>query len=85
MSENIKSWLIQMLDYELEETEVAIDNESLWTLGSNDEDEAAQHEENMAELEEYKQVLTELKARIESGEMSVEELLEARAQVEKGE
>lgn len=67
MSDTVREWLIQMFTNELEEAEVAQDNEEIWALGSQTAEEASMHEENAAELANYKEVLCRLKKHLEDG------------------
>lgn len=64
MTENMKLWLVEMYQREIEEAESAASNEHLWALGSDD-GHAWQHEENASEQEEYIKLLKELIKSIE--------------------
>lgn len=49
--------LKQIIDNEIEEVRVAIDNELLWAIGSEDEDQQLQHRMNAYDLMEYTSIL----------------------------
>ena len=64
MTENMKIWLEQLYDNEIEDTKATIANEHLWELGHNGE-EPNPHTENIEQLHEYLEVLEELKQKVE--------------------
>lgn len=49
--------LRQIVENEIEEVRVAIDNELLWALGSEDEEQQIQHRMNAYDLMEYTSIL----------------------------
>lgn len=59
MTEMIKIWLTNMYKENIEDTKVAISNERLWAKGATSADEIEMHMNNIAEMEEYIEVLTE--------------------------
>lgn len=61
MSELVKEWLTTLLDEEIKTEKGTIDNERIWENGSNSEEEAEMHEQNIGEHEEYIKVLEEIK------------------------
>lgn len=60
MTDNIKFWLTEMYNNEIEEARCAASNEHLWALGSDGES-ALQHEMNAEEQRDYVRVLEELR------------------------
>lgn len=59
-TENMKLWLRELYDKEIEEAKGAASNEHLWALGSDGES-AIQHEMYAEEQREYIKILEELK------------------------
>ena len=59
MTEMIKIWLTNMYKENIEDTKVAISNERLWAKGATSVDEIEMHMNNIANMEEYIEVLTE--------------------------
>ena len=64
MTENQKTWLLRMIEKEIEETEGTIDNEHLWALGSNDATAQQCHINNIKELKDYIEILKKYKGEI---------------------
>lgn len=71
MSENTKIWLLTMLHNEIEEVNGTISNNRIWAKGSDTFEDVSMYEDNIADLEEYKQTLEELKNQIEEGTFNV--------------
>ena len=71
MSETIKIWLLDLFNYELEETDDNIKNNTIWKRGSNSPDEALLFEENLSSLTEYKDILLRLITRVEDGTLNI--------------
>lgn len=65
MSPMSKIWLLTMLEREIAETEGTISNETLWSEAGATEEDSQMHEGNIADLEEYKELLIEIKERVE--------------------
>ena len=61
MSEMVKEWLKDLYETAIEDTKTAIANERLW---ANSGECANEHCENIDTMEEYIEVLTELKEKI---------------------
>lgn len=64
MTENQKTWLLRMIENEIEETEGTIDNEHLWALGSDDATAQQCHVNNITELKGYMNILNKYKEEI---------------------
>jgi hypothetical protein len=64
MSETVKIWLNKLYDNEIRETEGAIENEEIWAKGADTEEQEAMHRNNISDLKEYKDVLSQEKAKI---------------------
>lgn len=70
MSETVRIWMenigkhpsVETIMSEIEEAKSAIENERLWALGSNSQEVAEMHNENVSLLEEYIESLNELLA-----------------------
>lgn len=58
MTENMKSWLADLYEKEIKETQANINNMKIWLCGSPTEEEQFEYTTYIAELEEY---ITELK------------------------
>lgn len=71
MDEMIKIWLTEMLDREIKETNSNISNNVLWAHGSHTEPEAEMFTQNIASLEEYKEVLLKLKKQVLDEELKI--------------
>lgn len=54
MSEMVKGWITELLSDEIAEIDCAISNEKMWAKADS------MHETNIPDLEEYKEVLTEM-------------------------
>lgn len=65
MSEMIKYWLIQLYDEAIEEQKESIKNNHLWILGAATKEEKMMFIQNEKDMQEYIEVLTELKKNIE--------------------
>lgn len=61
MDSIIKTWLNDLYDTAIIETEAMIGNERIWQKGSSNDEEIRLREENIARDEEYIQVLKRLK------------------------
>jgi hypothetical protein len=64
MTENQKTWLLRMIEKEIEETEGTIDNEHLWALRSNNTTDQQCHINNIKELKDYIEILKRYKGEI---------------------
>jgi hypothetical protein len=64
MSDLMKIRLSAMLDTEIEQVKGMISNEALWAHGSETEEQAQMHTENIENLEEYKQLLIEMQEQV---------------------
>lgn len=64
MTEIIKIWLTNMYEENIEETKVAISNERLWAKAATSTEETEMHMNNIANMEEYIEVLKEKIAEI---------------------
>lgn len=53
MNEMIKHWLMELYEREIDDTQGAISNESIWMLGSETKEQEQMHIDNMATLNEY--------------------------------
>lgn len=71
MDEMHRIWLIEMLEREIEETNANISNNAIWANGSEDKCEVESFITNIRSLEDYKQILTNLKGSIEEGKFNV--------------
>lgn len=65
MNEMIKFWLIGMYDENIEDAKGTIENEKLWAKGSSSKEEKQMHLDNIKVIEEYIEVLEELKENVE--------------------
>ena len=64
-SENIKMWLKELYENEIEEVTKAIENEHMWAIWCKKYQAASiQHEDNAEELRNYVNILKELKQSI---------------------
>lgn len=61
MDSIIKTWLNDLYDTAISETEAMIGNERIWQNGADSDEEIRLREENIARDEEYIQVLKRLK------------------------
>jgi hypothetical protein len=61
MDSIIKTWLNDLYDTAIIDTEAMIGNERIWQNGANNDEEISLREENIARDEEYIQVLKRLK------------------------
>jgi hypothetical protein len=67
MSEMIKIRMLAMIDREIEDVENNIRNNEVWKHGSSTKEEAEMFEENITDLEVYKEMLLDLRAKITEG------------------
>ena len=58
MNETIRLWLEQLYEEGIEEAKATIANERLWANGIDDEEVAQVHLDNISQLEEYIQILS---------------------------
>lgn len=66
MNEMIKFWLRAMYDENIEDAKGTIENEKLWEKGSSSKEEKQMHLDNIKVIEEYIEVLEELKEDVET-------------------
>lgn len=59
MNETVKQWFRDLYQDAIDESTAAISNERIWQKGATTDEEIAMHEQNIEELEEYIEVLTE--------------------------
>lgn len=64
MTDIIKIRLTAMIDNELKQINGMISNENLWMHGSDTEEDAQMHANNIADLEEYKELLYKMKSQV---------------------
>lgn len=64
MTENMKIWLKELYLEAAEEHRVAADNEHIWALGSDTEDEIMMHEINAAENRDFADMLIAMAKKI---------------------
>lgn len=57
----MKEWLTELYEKEIEETKGTIENESIWMLGSDTEEESFMHYVNIKRLKNYLNLLNYLK------------------------
>jgi hypothetical protein len=67
MSEMIKIRMLAMIDREIEDVEDNIRNNEVWKHGSSTKEEADMFEENITDLEVYKEMLLDLRAKVTEG------------------
>jgi hypothetical protein len=67
MSEMIKIRMLAMIDREIEDVEDNIRNNEVWKHGSSTKEEAEMFEENITDLEVYKEMLLDLRAKVTEG------------------
>ena len=68
LRENVEIWLDnlgeepskEVIQEELEESRVSLSNEKIWLAGSDSRDDKFCHSENIADLEEYIEVLEDM-------------------------
>lgn len=65
MNEMIKTWLNAMYDENIEDARCTIRNEEMWAKGSPSKEEEQMHLDNIKVIEEYIEVLEELKENVE--------------------
>lgn len=61
LTDNMRFWLDNLLNKEIDGILVASRNEHLWALGSTTQEEAIMHESNSDELRKYVDVLNDIK------------------------
>ena len=66
MSEMIKIRMLAMIDREIEDVEGNIKNNQVWKLGSSEE-ESEMFDDNITDLEAYKEMLLEMRNKVEEG------------------
>ena len=71
MSETVKLWLLAMIEGELKNVDGDISNNRVWQKGCSDEETTFMYEQNIADLEEYKEVLSQLKEQTENGGLNI--------------
>ena len=71
MSEIIKVRLLTMIVTELKQVVGMISNETLWMHGSNTKEESQMHVDNLADLEEYRELLLRMREQIVEEEFDV--------------
>ncbi len=71
MSETVKLWLLAMLEGELKNVDSDISNNRLWQKGCSDDETTMMYEQNITDLEEYKEVLSQMRGQIEEGRLSI--------------
>lgn len=71
MSEVTRMWLVTMFDSEIKEVDGTISNNRLWAKGCDSAEDAAMFEDNIADLEEYKEVLLKLREQAVEGTINV--------------
>jgi hypothetical protein len=64
MTENMKIWLKELYLTAAEEHRVAADNEHIWALGSDTEEELLLHEMNAAENRDFADMLISMANKI---------------------
>lgn len=64
MTETVKLWLENLYNEAIKEAKGTIENERLWEKGFNEKGEPNYHTMNLIYLEEYIQVLKELKEKL---------------------
>ena len=71
MSETVKLWLLTMLEGELKNVDSDISNNRLWQKGCSDDETIMMYEQNITDLEEYKEVLSQMRGQIEEGKLNI--------------
>ena len=64
MTEIMKIGLLTMIDTEMKQVVGMISNEALWAHGSTTEEDAQMHTDNIADLEEYKELLLKMREQV---------------------
>ncbi len=64
MTEMIKIRMLAMIDREIEDVEGNIKDNEVWKHGSSTEEEVEMFEENITDLEAYKEMLLYLRAKV---------------------
>ena len=60
MTENMKEWLRSLYEEAVEDHKIAASNERLWSLGSDNDEQAIMHMENAKEHWEFIDILNEM-------------------------
>lgn len=71
MSETVKLWLLAMLEGEFKNVDSDISNNRLWQKGCSDDETAMMYEQNITDLEEYKEVLSQMRGQVEKGTLNI--------------
>lgn len=71
MSEIMKIRLLAMIDEELKQVTGMISNENLWMHGSDTKEDQLIHMDNIADLEEYKELLLRMREQVVEEEFNV--------------
>lgn len=71
MSETVKLWLLAMLEGEFKNVDSDISNNRLWQKGCLDDETTMMYEQNITDLEEYKEVLSQMRGQVEKGTLNV--------------
>ena len=68
MNDMVKGWLADLYKEAIEETKSAIANERIWQNGADTDEEIEMREQNIANLEEYLEVLEAKLNEVNKGE-----------------
>lgn len=71
MSNLMRVRMLAMIDAEMKQVAGMISNESIWACGSSTEEDSQMHAENIADLEEYQEVLLRLREQVVEDELNV--------------
>lgn len=71
MSETVKLWTLNMLDTELKTVEGDISNNKVWLKGCGNDEMIADYKQHILDLEEYREVLIQMKKKIEEGDLDI--------------
>lgn len=71
MSDIMKIRLLAMIDEELKQVTGMISNENLWMHGSDSREDQLIHMDNIADLEEYKELLLRMREQVVEEEFNV--------------
>jgi hypothetical protein len=71
MTDIMQIRLLAMIDEEMKQVVGMISNETVWMHGSANEEESQMHVDNMADLEEYKNLLLRMREQVVEGELNV--------------
>lgn len=67
MTEMIKIRMLAMIDREIEDVEDNIRNNEVWKHGSSTKEESEMFDDNITDLEVYKEMLLEMRNKVEEG------------------